>query len=331
MGYTELRRGSASVTSTGNHYDGGSSIGLFTFAAPSTFWVTGSGPDEPEAVWNSNWQRCNWVDHLAWFHAGPISAVYPTLPDKQIELNSNFVESSVERSVALGGGGEWDGVYLFLGTATGTSVTKGCRFVQSSSSAASAAGRGGVLFTPPAAGSLTPVMQFEDSDWAANVGSSGPAIYVSFVSRIVSEGLEAPDNRRGSCGQGQVALQIRRCAYRDNLGLVNGGAIFVLGSQALVLAITQSVFDSNAVRPPPDAGAVDVTVRLNTGGFRIDLATDLTAVEAFIPIWRIDDEPVHGISFELCERARQSSLTAVSKGGENGVGTGVTVGNGRRG
>ena len=82
------------------------------------------------------------------------------------------------------------------------------------------------------------------------------------------------------------------------------------------MTIAESVFDSNALRPPPDAPPVDLTVRVNTGGFVIDPATDLTAdaVDNFLPIWRIDDGPVYGISWGLCQRAMRSSQTAVSKG-----------------
>ena len=90
----------------------------------------------------------------------------------------------------------------------------------------------------------------------------------------------------------------------------------MLGSQALTMTITESVFDSNALRPPPDAPPVELTVRVNTGGFIIDPATDLTsdAVDTYLPIWRIDDGPVYGIPWELCQRAVRSSLTAVSRG-----------------
>ena len=52
-----------------------------------------------------------------------------------------------------------------------------------------------------------------------------------------------------------------------------------------------------------------MTVRLNTGGFSIGDPGGY-----FVPIWRIDDGPVYGISSQLCQRAMQSSLTAVSKG-----------------
>ena len=101
------------------------------------------------------------------------------------------------------------------------------------------------------------------------------------------------------------------------------------------MTVLQSVFGSNAVTPPPDAGAVDLTVRLNTvrvmgivpatpaslirkepfqGGFAIDPASDLTDKEVFVPIWRVDNGPVHGISWDLCQAAKQHSAVAVRKG-----------------
>ena len=50
----------------------------------------------------------------------------------------------------------------------------------------------------------------------------------------------------------------------DNLAKKSGGAIAVQGNAKLVVAVLQSVFDSNAVTPPSDVAAVDLTVRLNT-------------------------------------------------------------------
>ena len=50
----------------------------------------------------------------------------------------------------------------------------------------------------------------------------------------------------------------------DNLAKKSGGAIAVQGNAKVVVTVLQSVFDSNAVMPPPDAAAVDLTVRLNT-------------------------------------------------------------------
>ena len=86
----------------------------------------------------------------------------------------------------------------------------------------------------------------------------------------------------------------------DNLAKKSGGAIAVQGSAKVVVTVLESVFDSNAVETPLDAGAVDLTVRLNTvrvmgilpaapaslsqkchqfqGGFTIDPASDLTDI-----------------------------------------------------
>ena len=56
------------------------------------------------------------------------------------------------------------------------------------------------------------------------------------------------------------------------------------------------------------SGRLNVTVRLNTGGFNIPegdlLEWGVGGLGYWIPIWRIDDGPVHGISWDLCERAR---------------------------
>jgi len=56
-----------------------------------------------------------------------------------------------------------------------------------------------------------------------------------------------------------------------------------MGSEASTLRVEDSIFDANAVRAPMDKGGVDVTVRVNTGGFSIGGPT------YFVPIWRVDD------------------------------------------
>ena len=50
----------------------------------------------------------------------------------------------------------------------------------------------------------------------------------------------------------------------ENLAKKSGGAIAVQGNAKLAVTVLQSVFDSNAVIPPSDVAAVDLTVRLNT-------------------------------------------------------------------
>ena len=57
------------------------------------------------------------------------------------------------------------------------------------------------------------------------------------------------------------------CVYgvgSENLAKKSGGAIAVQGNAKVAVTVLQSAFDSNAVETPPDAGTVDLTVRLNT-------------------------------------------------------------------
>ena len=109
---------------------------------------------------------------------------------------------------------------------------------------------------------------------------------------------------------GNFALRFFRCAFRDNVAYQSGGAIAVQGPALSMMLVEESVFGSNAVqRPSIDASGVDVTVRLNTGGFPIGEPDGY-----YVPIWRIDDGAVYGIPWEQCQGALQRSQEAVSKG-----------------
>ena len=112
----ELRTGAATVAVTGNHYDGGyASAEIFGyFTCPTVFWVTGSGTDEPEAVWSATWDQATWVDHGAWGAAFLLFVVYPPVP--QLEMNVELLDSSIETSVYVPGSAtgspEFDGNYV---------------------------------------------------------------------------------------------------------------------------------------------------------------------------------------------------------------------------
>ena len=107
--------------------------------------------------------------------------MYPPLPDKRTEYNVNMVESSIEDSISVPGGGEhsWDGNSVHLDGVTGALVIQACRFQRNS--AAGNNGGGGIRIQTPPAGDLMPTVVFEDSQWVANVAGSGPGVYVQFV------------------------------------------------------------------------------------------------------------------------------------------------------
>ena len=96
--------------------------------------------------------------------------------------------------------------------------------------------------------------------------------------------------------------------FRENVAYVGGGAIYVMGLEVSTFLVDDSVFDANAVQTPPDAGGVEVTVRVNTGG------SQPGASEYVVPIWRVDDGPVYGIPWEECQSAAEYSQDAVDKG-----------------
>ena len=62
------------------------------------------------------------------------------------------------------------------------------------------------------------------------------------------------------------------------------------GSLLSALLVEDSIFASNAVRRPHDAGGVDATVRLYTEGFTNPAASGERSEPSWLaPIWRIDD------------------------------------------
>ena len=84
------------------------------------------------------------------------------------------------------------------------------------------------------------------------------------------------------------------------------------GSAAATLAVEDSIFQANALQIPP--GTLEANVLLYTGN---DGVPDIANPDGyFIPVWRVDDGPVYGLPFEMCQVARQHSLTAVQRGFE---------------
>ena len=71
------------------------------------------------------------------------------------------------------------------------------------------------------------------------------------------------------------------------------------------LLIERSVFEMNAVRPLPTVPAAATVV----------LFTDQMGEESHNrPIWRIDDGPVHGIGWDVCQAVMERSQQSVQQG-----------------
>ena len=54
--------------------------GLGTTSEISTaMWVTASGPDEPDALWDVTYQGVTWIDHAGWWSPMLLVVLYPVL------------------------------------------------------------------------------------------------------------------------------------------------------------------------------------------------------------------------------------------------------------
>ena len=74
------------------------------------------------------------------------------------------------------------------------------------------------------------------------------------------------------------------------------------------LLIMSSIFEANAVRPPQtgesNAPATVVMSTESMGEESVDVS----------PVWRIDDGPVHGIGWDLCQAVMSRSQWSVQHG-----------------
>ena len=72
------------------------------------------------------------------------------------------------------------------------------------------------------------------------------------------------------------------------------------------------VFDRNALEVSTEGRTTDATVLVFTGA--VGVGTDLDSGDFIVPIWRIDDGPVYGLPWDLCQGAKQHSDEQVSRG-----------------
>ena len=87
--------------------------------------------------------------------------------------------------------------------------------------------------------------------------------------------------------------------------VVRSGAINFAAAYNTELLIERSVFERNAVRPLPTVPAA-ATVELFT--------QDMGEESICRPVWRIDDGPVHGIGWDVCQAIMERSQQSVQLG-----------------
>eukprot|EP01045_Picozoa_sp_COSAG04_P002616 COSAG04_NODE_97_length_26459_cov_6.507246_4_plen_1426_part_00 len=252
------------------------------------FGVNGGAPDEPDALWIRTVTNTHYTDHASWVAPGVVNVVWPNAAGKQLRLDTTFEDSSISGNIALGSNSRLDGIYLFVWPNVGFFRASRARFERSGNFQDGAVGTAGSqLVGPVGDASVSSAFEFSETEWFENSAGTGGAIYVAL---------------------GLSDVRLWRCVLRGNQAKLSGGAISFQGVPSATLLVEFTLFERNAVRLRTDGQGVDVTVLLNSGG--IGLGTSLDEEGQYTaPIWRIDDGPVYGISWQLCQGAMQQAVT----------------------
>eukprot|EP01045_Picozoa_sp_COSAG04_P013495 COSAG04_NODE_960_length_9157_cov_6.389269_8_plen_132_part_00 len=109
------------------------------------------------SVWPQN--------HAGWFIVEIAVCIYPSLPDRHLLLDFNFVESSFSDNVNLDAGTFADGATVGQSLPKGSLRFVGARIERSGIFDSAAVGTGGVFTQGPPGGSIVPSVEFTASEW----------------------------------------------------------------------------------------------------------------------------------------------------------------------
>ena len=194
----QRRVGVASLTHTGNHYDGGfSSEGIFTIYVVTYFVRPGGQPGDPDALWEGTFRDGTWSDFASLIApAALFLGVWPNGGGTQARFNTFVEDSVITDVVALAAGSRVDGMYANAWpTAGGVCQFTRTRFERSGIFDPAAIGTGGIEVQGPTAGSTSDVaiIEFEATDFEGNAAGSGAAFFVAL---------------------GQSDIRVRQCMFR---------------------------------------------------------------------------------------------------------------------
>lgn len=288
----DRRTGITSLELRGNLYDGGGSTGLISSVFTTTrFLIDGTTPSEPDAVWNVTLAGVTYRDHTCILAPLPSFTMDPpdTRGEGKLTIKSLQVSDlTLSDNVALVSHA-YDSLYFLAHQSQGNNSIERARFERNGRFSSDALGSGGFLSYGPGAlapGFTRPVSSFAHSEWNGNSAGRGAAIYVKY----------------------QSDLLIEQCLFRHNVATIEGGAIYYFSINLYAeLLISRSVFEANAARPAQtNERIVSATVVTYT---------DVLGEEAgFKPVWRIDDGPVYGLGWEVCQAVMSRSRWSVLNG-----------------
>ena len=296
----DVRQGFTSLVYTRTSYDGGSGEGLVSSNMILTnFYIDGTSPDEPNATWNVTLTNVTYENHSTRVLCPGIGFQnYPIKQHKLFQLNVHIQGLIMTDLVNTRQYELYDSITLAIQNNQGVHSLARMRFERNGciNCGGKAKGIGGMLVSALAAReakSAVPLTVIKNSTWQDNVAGYGAAIYVNFDAEV----------------------HIKNCVFRGNVATRAGGAIYFAGALNVSLHVQDSIFAANAVRPAQDTHA-PATIVIYTGN------TGEGSGSTLRPVWRIDDRPVHGIGWDVCQAVMQQSQESVQAGWDPWIPTG---------
>eukprot|EP01046_Picozoa_sp_COSAG06_P017088 COSAG06_NODE_1150_length_10499_cov_45.337115_1_plen_1808_part_00 len=287
------RTGESFLRQTRCHFDGGFSEGLISVGA--SMYAAYEGTDEPGVAYNFVLDGNTAVDHgnIVWAFFG-YWGFFPPAPDLSVQFNVNMSNYSVSGSTMLMDADLYDSCF-WIDTGH-RSLIERSRFENNGplTPGINHQGVGGYAIQRPKSvlPGHWPTVRFVNTDFIQNKGANGAAVGVI---------------------DGLVDLSFDSCTFRGNSATRTGGAIAFDATPPSRLLLERSILENNMVSiPQTDEDATPATVAISTGGLG-EGSQDVFG-SYHMPIWRIDDGPVYGVPWEMCEAAKQYSLDVVARG-----------------
>eukprot|EP01043_Picozoa_sp_COSAG02_P029832 COSAG02_NODE_1874_length_10576_cov_8.410614_7_plen_1429_part_00 len=274
------------------HFDGGGSTEGIIGIMPSTY-ISFDSTDDPESVTNVRLEGNSVVDHTyvlwAMFY---FFGNFPPQNDFAAQYNVHVTEHNQVGNIMVTGGDQYDSAAICdMGV---HSLVERSRFENNGPIVPGAIGTGGwTIYRPTSVlPGIWPTVRFAHTEFTQNRGAHGAAVGVI---------------------DGVLELVFDSCVVRGNTASGTGGAISFAASPTSRLVVERSIFESNVVSiPQSDETATAAVVIVNTGGLGEGSQDPYGTYH--MPIWRIDDGPVYGVPWEMCEGAKQYSQDMVAQG-----------------
>jgi hypothetical protein len=273
------------------HFDGGWSEGIVGII-PSTM-ISYETSDDPEAMMNVTLEGTTVVDHTAaLWSMFQMFGWWPPQPDLEVQWNLHVTDYNLAGNQMLTSGDTYDSA--FFADFGHHSLVERSRFEDSGPVVPGSIGVGGwaIYRAKSALPWNRPTVRFVNTEFNRNTAANGAAVGIV---------------------DGVVDLFFDSCVFRGNTASRAGGAIAFDAGPSSKLWIERSIFESNVVSiPQSDEMTTPAVVTVNTGGLGEGSQDPYGAYH--MPVWRIDNGPVFGVPWEMCEAAKQYSLDTVAQG-----------------